>query len=153
MTDSVSKTLKIEDGVAEQLGPNYKPTHLLFKSHLVDAFDRANIDVLSQVKKKLKFWKKLVSINPSVKSFPRGSVAVCGLKSVLNLVSHDKSASLTNQTDHFNFILPRQNQIKHMALYRERRFTKPGYSAASILNALPYLRMLLNETHLSTQHI
>ena len=55
MRDSVSKTLKIVDGVAEQLGPNYKPTHLLLKSHLVDAFDTANIDVLSQVKKKLKF--------------------------------------------------------------------------------------------------
>ena len=55
MTDSVSKTLKIEDGVAQQLGTNYKPSHLLFKSHLVDAFDRANIDVLSQVEKKMKF--------------------------------------------------------------------------------------------------
>ena len=55
MTDSVSKTLKIEDGVAQQLGPNYTPSHLLFKSHLVDAFDRANIDVLSQVEKKMKF--------------------------------------------------------------------------------------------------
>ena len=38
-------------------------------------------------------------------------------------------------------------------LYRERRFTKLGYFATSILNALPYLRMLLNETHLSNQHV
>ena len=46
MTDSVSKILKIEDGVGEQLRSNYKPTHLLCKSHLVEAFDRANINML-----------------------------------------------------------------------------------------------------------
>ena len=40
-----------------------------------------------------------------------------------------------------------------MNLYNERRFTKLGYSAASILRALPNLRMLLNETHLSNQHV
>ena len=57
MTDSVSKNLKIEDGVAEQLGSNYKPTQLLSKSHLVEAFDKANNDVLLQVEKKLKFWE------------------------------------------------------------------------------------------------
>ena len=149
MTDSVSKNLKIEDGVGEQLRSNYKPTHLLWKSHLVEAFDRANIDVLSQVEKKLNFQEKLESINPSVKSFLRGqqSVAVCGLRSILNLVSHDKSASLTNQNDLFDFILQQENQVKHMSLYRERQFTKLGYSSASILNALPYLRMFLNETY------
>ena len=37
-------------------------------------------------------------------------------------------------------------------LYRER-FIKLGYSTTSILNALQYLRMLLNETHLSNQHV
>lgn len=40
-----------------------------------------------------------------------------------------------------------------MALYYERRFTKLGFSAASILNALPYLQMLLSESHLTNQHI
>jgi hypothetical protein len=35
----------------------------------------------------------------------------------------------------------------------ERRFTKLGYSAASVLQALPYLRMLVDESHLSNQHI
>ena len=53
----MGKNLKIEDGVAEQLGSNYKPTQLLSKSHLVEAFDKANNDVLLQVEKKLKFWE------------------------------------------------------------------------------------------------
>ena len=39
-------------------------------------------------------------------------------------------------------------------LYGDRRFTELVYSVtASILNALPYLRMLLNETRLSNQHV
>ena len=80
-------------------------------------------------------------------------MAVCGIKSILNLISHDKSASSTNQADLFDFILQRENQVKHISLYQERRFTKLGYSAASILDALPYLRMLLNESHLTNQHI
>ena len=46
-------------------------------------------------------------------------MAVCGLKSILNLVSHYKSASSTNQADLFDFILQRENQGKYMSLYRE----------------------------------
>ena len=38
-------------------------------------------------------------------------------------------------------------------MYYERRFTKPGYSAASVLQSLPYLSILPNESHLSKQHI
>ena len=80
-------------------------------------------------------------------------MAVCGIKSILNLISHDKSASSTNQADLFDFILQREIQVKHISLYQERRFTKLGCSAASILDALFYPRMLLNESHLTNQHI
>ena len=75
-------------------------------------------------------------------------MTVCGIKSILNPISHDKSASSTNQADLFDFILQRENQVKRISLYQERRFTKIGYSAA-----LPYLRMLLNESYLTNQHI
>ena len=71
----------------------------------------------------------------------------------MNLISHDKSASFTNQADLFDFILQREIQVKHISLYQERRFTKLGCSAASILDALFYPRMLLNESHLTNQHI
>ena len=46
-----------------------------------------------------------------------------------------------------------ENQLKHIFFHQERRFTRFGYSAASILDALPYLRLLLNESHLTNQHI
>ena len=105
-----------------------------------EAFDRADIDVLLQVEKTLKIWEKLELVNPSVKPFLRGeqSVAVCGLKPILNLVSYQKSASSIKQADLFDFILQWVNQVKHMTLYRKRRFTKLGYSTASILIAPPH---------------
>ena len=38
MTESMSKNLKIEDGVAGVLKSSYKPYHLLCKPYLVEAF-------------------------------------------------------------------------------------------------------------------
>ena len=69
------------------------------------------------------------------------------------MVSHENSAYSTNQADLFDYISNRENQVKLYSIYHERRFTKHGYSAASILQSLPFLRMLINETHLSNQHV
>ena len=155
MTDSVAKNMHIEEGVAEYFGSTYLPYHLLCKSHTVEALDRSNLDVLSNLEQKLDFRNKLIAMNPATTSFLRGekSVAVSGIKSILSLVSHDKSATSTNQADLFDFILEREKKVKHMALYKERRFTKLGYACASILDALPFLQMVLNETHLGNQHV
>ena len=147
------KNLKIEDGVADVLKSDYKPYYLLCKSHLLEAFDRSNIEVLSTIENQLNFSEKLESIIPSVRSFLRGEkcVAVCGIKSILNLISHDKSASSTNQADLFVFTTWESCQT-HIS-YQERRFAKLRYSAASILDALSHLRMFLNESHLTNQHM
>ena len=61
---------------------------MLCKSHLLEAFDRSNIEVLSTIGNQLNFREKLESINLSVRSFLRGGkyVAVCGIKSILNLI-------------------------------------------------------------------
>ena len=94
-------------------------------------------------------------MNPAVKSFLCGktSIVEAAITSILSLVSHVKSAHSTNQADLFDYILQREGQVKHIAMYYERRFTKLGYSAASILQSLPYLRIVINESHLSNQHI
>ena len=153
MTDSVSKNLYIGEGVAETLTSSHVPLHLLCKSHPVEAFDRSNLEVLERIEKKVEFRKKLEAFNPAVRSFLRGkSIVECAMNSILSLVSHNKSANSTNQADLFDHILQREGQVKHLAMYYER-FTKLGYSAASILEAMPYLRMLLDETHLSNQHV
>ena len=110
---------------------------------------------MASVEKQLQFREKLVTINNSVFPFLRGmqSVVQAGIRSILNLISLDKSASSTNQADLFDFVLQRENKGKHIALYHERRFTELGYSAASILDSFPLLRMVVDESHLSNQHI
>ena len=73
MTDSVSKNLKIGEKVSKVFKSNVPPpTHLLCKSHPVEAFDRSNLTVLAEIETKLDFRKKLQNLNPSVKSFSRG---------------------------------------------------------------------------------
>ena len=113
------------------------------------------IEVLSEIEKELELRQRFEMLNPGVKSFlcREKSVTICGIKSILNLISHDKSASSTNQADLFDFIFQKENQVKHISLYQERRFTKLGYTAASIVDAMPYLQMLVNESHLANQHI
>ena len=69
MTDSASKNLKIEDGVAERLNSTHIPYHILCKAHTVEAFDRSNLEVLSVVEKDVDFRGRLEKINLSV--FPQ----------------------------------------------------------------------------------
>ena len=54
MTDAGSKNLLIEDGVAEKLGTDYKPYHLLCKSHTVEKLNHCNLTVLADIEGKVK---------------------------------------------------------------------------------------------------
>ena len=149
MTDSVEKNLHTKNGIAAALGSSHIPLHLLCKAHTVDTLDRSNINVLASLESSHKFREALGSINPGVKSFLRGekSVVFCVVKSILNFFSHNKSlSSSTNQAELFDYVLQGENKVKHLSLYHERRFTKLGYSCASILDVLPYIQMVLTLT-------
>ena len=100
---------------------------LLCNAHVVEKFDATNLEVLADVKHKLKLRERLEAMNPSLRSFIRGKKAVvlAGIHVLLKL---------------------KLNLAKHMMLYKERRFTKLGYSAASILCGLPQLKTLLHQT-------
>ena len=138
MTDSVEKNLHIGEGVAEKLQSDHVPMHLLCKSHTVEAFDRSNLSVLSGIEKKIDFRQSLEMMNPAVRSFLRGkSVVECAITSILNLVSHDKSATSTNQAELFDHILEREGAVKHVSMYYERRFTKLRHSAEALLKPYP----------------
>ena len=118
MTDSVEKNLHIGEGTAEKLQSQHVPLHLLCKSHPVEGFNRSNLAVLAEIEKKVDFRTSLETINPAVRSFLRGkSIVECAISSILNLLSHDKSASSTNQADLFGHILEREKVVKHMAMY------------------------------------
>ena len=94
-------------------------------------------------------------VNPSMKSFFRGqrAIVVAGIKCILNLITHKKSVNATNIAHEFDHIVEREGEVKHIALYHERRFCKLGYVCASIVNALPLLQMMLNETSQANLHI
>ena len=46
MTDSATKNLKIEDGIAAEFNSTHIPMHLLCKSHTVEKLDSSNLEVL-----------------------------------------------------------------------------------------------------------
>ena len=153
-TGRLSREFHTEKGIAKELKSNHVPYHFLCKAHTVEALDRSNINVLANLEHALKFREALESMNIGMKSFLHGekSVVLCAIKCILSFVSHDKSATSTNQAELFDYILHHEEKIKHLSLYQLRRFTKLGYSCTLILDALPYIQMVLNETHLSNQH-
>ena len=148
MTDSVEEGPQIENGTAAALGSNHIPQHLLCKAHTIEAMDISNINVLASLESSLKFREASESINACVKSFPRGEklVVFYAIQSTDNFASHYKSSSSsssTNQGELINYVLQRENKVKHLSLYKERCFTKLGYSSTSILDAMPYIQMIL----------
>ena len=153
MTDSVEKNLHIEKDIAKELKSSHVPYHFLSKAHTVEVLDPSNINVLANPEDALKFREALEFVNSGVKSFREEKLVVlCAIKCILSFVSHDKFAASTNQAELFDYILHCEGKIKHLSLYQEHRFTKLGYSCTSILDALLYIQMVLNETHLSNQH-
>ena len=148
MTDLVSKNLKIEDLVAEKLGSKHIPYHLLCKSHVVEKLDASNLDVLAAFEERVKLRQCLEAINPALKPFFRGkkAVVVADIQAILKLVSYDKSGNSSSLAEEFDVLIERECAVKHVSLYHERRFTKLGYAAASILQAFPLLQSLLEET-------
>ena len=132
MTDAVSKNLEIENNFPQKIGSEHHPYHLLCKSHTVEALDRSNLKVLSMIEKKVNQRAIFENINPGLKSFFRGKTALveAGIESILNLVTHDKSAKSCSKADLFDHICEREEVVKRMFLYQQRRFAKVGKAAA-----------------------
>ena len=149
MTDSVTKNLKVGELIASKLGSSHIPKALLCNAHVVEKFDDTNLSVLAKIERELKLRERLEKINPSLRPFFRGkkAVAVAGIQALLKLVTHDKSGNTVSLAEEFDQLLETEGLAKHMVLYHERRFTNLGYTAASILSALPQLRRVLDETH------
>ena len=155
MTDSVSKNLKIEDGISEYFGSTYKPIHLLCKSHTVEKLDICNLEVLASFETRVKQRTVLESINPRLKSFFRGkkTIVEAGIESLLKLVTHRHSGNNTSQADTFDHICESEVVVKRLFLYQQRRFTNLGKSAASLLEAYPILKMLVEKVAVNNQPV
>ena len=70
---------------------------------------------------------------------------------MLNLVSHKSSAKPSSHGETFDFICERENVVKRLFLYQQRRFTKLGKSAASLLESYQQLQMVVDEVKESNQ--
>ena len=147
MTDSVSKNLEIEKLIAASLNSKYVPLHILCKSHTVEKFDETNLKVLMKIEKAVNQRQIFECINPTLKSFFRGkkTVVESGIKALISLVSREKSGNSTSLADQFDYICEREGVVKRIFLYQQRRFCKLGKAAAAIVEAYPYLNMLLSE--------
>ena len=72
---------------------------------------------------------------------------MCAITALLKLVSHEESAEPTSLANkEFDIELEKNNVAKSFSLYKERRFTKLGYTARAIVECLPQFRNVLNNS-------
>ena len=133
MTDSVTKNLQIEDGIAETLNSMHIPNHFLCKSHTFEKIDLTNLVVLKTVEESVGQSETLENINPRLRSFFRvqKTTVETGTEALLGLFDHT--------CEH-------ENVVKRIFLYQGRRFAKLGKAAATIVEAYPILRFLMKHT-------
>ena len=151
MTDAVSKNLKIENGIAESIGSDHVPYHLICKSHTCERLDIDNLAALSDIENKVGVRAQIVSREPSLKSFLGQSkcIAEAALTALLKLVAHEADGKTVSLRDEFDSALEAAGEHKSLSLYKEKRFTKLGYLAGSVYDCLPYFRQILEETPLN----
>ena len=148
MTDSATKNLEVEYAVAKSLESSHIPLHILCKSHVCEVLDKSCLEALIEVECTIKFAELVTKRQPQLKSFVRQSkcVALAALKAMLSLVSHEKSAKPTSLAEEFDLQLEKDGISKSMSLYKERRFTKLGYSAGSVFDCIEQYKKILNDT-------
>ena len=151
MTDSVTKNLKIEQGVADVLQSTHVPHHILCKSHTCERMDIDNLTTLNELETKIGLRELLIKREPQLKSFLRSkkSVVEAALDALLKLVAVDGDGKTTSLADQFALKLEEAGTYKTFSLYKEKRFTRMGYQAGAVYDCIPYFRAVLDETPLN----
>ena len=151
MTDSVTKNLEVENLVSEMLGTTYIPIHILCKSHTCEKLDECCIDTIVEIEKQLKLADTITKRQPRLKSFVRQNkcLTICAMKALLKLVAREESGKPTSLSKEFDAALEEEGLTKSLSLYIERRWTKTGYTAGALVECIPILKKILNETTLN----
>ena len=151
MTDAASKNLKVEYLVAEKLGSEHVPYHLLCKAHTCEKLDECNETTLVKIEEQLKIRETIEKREPRLKSFIRKSKSVtkAAMEALLQLVARGGDGKSTSLCDDFTQILEEDGVYRTFSLYKERRFTRLGYSAGALYDCLPQFKKLLERTHLN----
>ena len=149
MTDAVTKNLKVEYFVAEKLESNHIPFHLLCKAHTCEKLDECNENTLIKIEEQLRILETIEKRELRLKSFVRKSRSVtkAANSALLQLVSKGGDGKSVSLADDFDEVLEEDGLYKTLSLYKERRFTKLGYTAGAIHDCLPQFRKLLERTH------
>ena len=153
MTDSVAKNLHIEDSIAATLNSTHIPFHLLCVSHTCEVFDKGAIQVLKEAEILLGLREALIARMPALKSFLSGDkcITVAALEALNKVVRNDGHTS--SHWELFEKILADKNKTKKHSHYKERRFAKLGYTAATILHHIEDYEELLKLTKSNNQLI
>ena len=104
MTDSVTKNLKIEHGVAEMLGSNHISYHMLCKSHRCEKLDEACIKALVNIETEVKYSELIIKKQLQLKLFIHETkcVALAAVEALLKLVAHEESGKPTSMAKDFD---------------------------------------------------
>lgn len=148
MTDAVSKNLKVEYLVAEELQSAHVPLHLLCKAHTCEKLDDCNETTLMKMEQRLSVRTTIEKREPRLKSFIRKSKTVvkAAIQALLQLVAKGGDGKSTSLADEFDLVLEEDGVSKSYSLYKEKRFTKLGYTAGAIFECIPQFRKLLERT-------
>ena len=148
MTDAVTKNMKIEEYVAKELKSSHIPLHLLCKSHTCEKLDESCLNTLTEIESELNYSALLIQRQPRLKSFIRQNkcIVTTAIKALLKLVSHEESAKPTSLSKEFDLQLEKDGVSKSFSLYKERRFTKLGYTAGGIVQCIPQFQKILDQT-------
>ena len=107
MTDSVTKKLKVEYGVADMLGSSHILFNILCKSHTCERLDSDNLFTLSKIETQVGLRELLLKREPLLKSFIRSrkSVVESALEAILKLVAVEGDGKSTSLSDLFEMKL------------------------------------------------
>ena len=149
MSDSVTKNLHVPELVAAELKSDHIPYHLLCKAHTCEKLDESNVKTLMEIERITGLKDTIETREPRLISFTRQSKSiVCKavINALLTIVATGADGKSVSLADEFSLILEEDHVHKKYSLYKERRFTRLGYTAASIFECLPQFQKLLDRT-------
>ena len=120
--------------------------YTFYASHTVEGLDRASLKVVTNcLETPFNLRAEIESINPGLRSLFRSSTVVqAGMTALLKIVTPDTSANSCSLAVPFERLCI-DGWDKKLTLYKER-FCKLGSCANAIIQALPILEQLLEET-------
>lgn len=150
MTDAVSKNMHVLEAVAKILNSDHIPLHLLCCAHTCVDMDKKCLEVLIEIETAMDLKNKILKNMKSLAAFmrPNKSIVEIAIEAITKLVTN--TGHKTSLAKQFSDICDAQNKQKKIGFYHQRRFTKLGHCAGTIVHNLEEIRLLLERHHGNT---